>query len=95
MKLKIESEKPLAEREARQCVSQAILDFIGELGSSTAPPQVKLFNEKQQTLLVKVANEEVDKVISALALKTSFNTQRIALRLERISGTIKGLSYSG
>ncbi|MBI5177248.1 hypothetical protein HY995_04140 [Candidatus Micrarchaeota archaeon] len=72
--------------EAKKCLYQAIFSLLGEQGASLARAGLKEFDEKGQLGMVKCTLEPLDRVIAALALKTTFDGKPVALRLLKISG---------
>ncbi|MBI5635511.1 hypothetical protein HY993_00940 [Candidatus Micrarchaeota archaeon] len=83
----------LSESNAKKAVYNSILEFAGELGASSAAPKAVLFDEKKQELVLKTNLIALEQTIVSLAFKTSFEGKPIALRLKKISGTIKGLDW--
>ncbi len=90
--LKLEAERgAFSQEEAKHCVYEAVFSLLGEEGASRAGLQLKEFDDSGQLLVLKCANNEVDRVIAALAAKTGFRGAACALRLQRISGGINRL----
>ena len=83
----------LSEGNAKKCVYDSILSFTGEHGASLAAPKMVLFDESKQELVLKTNLIALEQVIASLAFKNSFENKPIALRLKKISGTIKGLEF--
>ena len=76
------------EGDAVKCVDEAVQTFLGELGASKARVIVK----GESPLIVKCARGTEDEVIAALALKKEFEGRQVALRVRRVSGTLKALA---
>ena len=88
---KVVAEEPISEEEIRRASYKAILSFLGEYGSSLANPKFIRFMEKEKLAIIRCSHTETEKVKAALALCSSIEGKRAALRLQRISGTIAGL----
>jgi len=86
---RIESAKKLGENEAKTLLNDAIMHLYGENGISKANAHVKFFNENEQLMLVLCSLGMQEEVIAALALKLEFQNEKIALRLQKIYGTVK------
>ncbi|MFH0971305.1 MAG: Rpp14/Pop5 family protein [Candidatus Micrarchaeota archaeon] len=82
------SQKRLSEEDAKHLVYEAVFQLVGEQGASEAALQLKAFDGGKQLLLLKCASKAHQKVIAALALKTIFRGGKVALRLQRIYGTL-------
>ena len=79
---------PLSQDEFKHAAYEAVFSLLGEEGAGRAALQPKAFDEKLQKGIVKCSLSRLEKVIAALAAKTSFKGKKIALRLEKISGAI-------
>ncbi len=87
--LKLERPRPFAEEEARALGEEAILESLGEKGASVAQARLRLFNEKEQQALVYCSLGSTESVIAAFALKRYFRREDVAVRLQKIFGTLK------
>ncbi len=85
---KIEGQK-LTEKELRLVVNKSIAGFIGEMGTSEANIKIMGFNEVKQLFFIRSALDSVETIIAALAFVTSFNNGSVALRLQKMSGSVK------
>ena len=74
--------------EFKHCVYEAVFSLLGEAGAARAGVQVKFFDEKKQEGIVRCSLASLEKVIAAIACKTSFRGKKVALRLEKMSGMI-------
>ena len=81
----------VGEEEARRAAYGAILRFLGELGFSEASPKLMLFDEARQEGVLKVERSQAERVKAALALATEAGGKPAALRVLKVSGTIKRL----
>ena len=80
---------PFTEAEARALGDQTVMESLGEQGSSRAEYRLKFFNAEKQWALVQCALESQEAVIAAFALKRFFNGVDVALRLQKIFGTLQ------
>lgn len=87
--LKLERKLPLSEPEARSVVEEAVFDSLGEQGASKADARFRFFNAETQLALVACSLEETESVVAALALKRYFGGADVALRLQKVFGTLK------
>ncbi len=85
---KVEGQK-LTEKELRLVVNKSIAGFIGEMGTSEANLKIMDFNEAKQLFFIRSALDSVETIIAALAFVTSFNNAPVALRLQKMSGSVK------
>ena len=91
LKIKVEAEKPVGETEAKHLVYEAVFSMLSELGASKASAFLKEWSEEKQEGIVRCANAYVYDVTAALAAKRYWRGQDVAVRVEKISGSIKGL----
>jgi len=87
--VKIDAAKAFSPVEAETAVRQAVLEAFGEKGLADAGARLKEFNSETQLALVRCSLSSQEEVIAALALKRFVNGQGIALRVQRIFGTLK------
>lgn len=91
--LKVETDgQPLGQEEFKHCVYEAVFALLGEAGAARAGVQLKLFDERKQEGVVKCSLKQLEKVIAALACKTTFRGRKVALRLRKMSGMIGKLA---
>ena len=90
---KVISEEPITYSDLEAGVWQTLLNFYGELGvSPTSVWLVKnLWDENGQTAIIRCNNKSVSKVIAGLGLITRLGESRVIVKIEKVSGTIKGL----
>jgi RNase P/RNase MRP subunit POP5 len=89
---RVECEAPVSETQVKHASYAALLDFLGEYGSSLAAPKFIGFNQRTGAAVLKCAHTETEKVKAALALCPAIEGKRAALRLLKVSGTIKSLA---
>lgn len=92
MLVEVEFEKPLDERTAKHLVYEAVLSFLGELGAARSGVQLKEWDEEKQNGVLKCKTSMLEETLAALAAKRFFEKKDVAIRLKKISGTIKGLN---
>ena len=87
------SEEPITYSDLESAIWNQLLDFYGEYGvSKTSMWLVKnLWNEKNQTGVIKCNNKSVSQVIAGLGLISRLGDIRIISKILKVSGTIKGL----
>lgn len=81
----------LDERKAKHLVYDAIFSFLGEKTAGKAGVSLKAFDVETQSAVVKCDLKYLEQVISALALKRFFEGKDVALRLEKISGSVSNV----
>lgn len=90
--LKVETDgAPFKQEEFKHCVYEAVFALLGETGAAKANVQSKFFDERKQEGIVRCSLAGTERVIAALACKTSFRGKKTALRLEKISGILAKL----
>lgn len=92
LKIEREANEPLRQEEFKHCVYEAVFALLGEAGAARANVAAKLFDERKQEGIIRCSLAGLERVIAALACKTSFKGRKIALRLQKISGAIGKLS---
>ncbi len=90
---KIISEEPIVYSDLESGIWSTLLEFYGELGVSQMNLRLirNLYNEKEQTAVIKCNNKSVQKVIAGLGLVTRLGDSRVIIKIVKVSGTIKGL----
>lgn len=78
----------LDEKAAKHLVYNAVFELLGEAGAARAGAQLKEFDAKRQAGVVKCQTLMLEKAIAALALKRFDAGKNVAIRLEKISGSI-------
>lgn len=93
---KIISEEPIVYSDLEAGVWQTLLDFYGELGTSQMSMWLvkNLWDEKEQTGVIRCNNKSVQKVVAGLGLVTRLGESRIIFKILKISGTIKSLNIN-
>ena len=86
--VQIQSPRRFSESDAKALFRDAVSQLLGEFGSSQSKLSLKFFDEQKQLGLLRCALSEQEKVVAAFALKSSFNGQPVALRLQKIFGTL-------
>ncbi len=79
----------LDEKNARLAVRQAVYNFLGEKGASEANVKLLEFDHIGQKFLLRCALASLESTIASLAFCTIFNNKPLALRLQKISGSVK------
>ena len=77
------------EDEARKLVEEALVQAIGSNGIAKHRVEFRKFDADNQVFWLRCSSAGVDEVIAAIALKRFFEGKDIALRLQRISGSLK------
>ena len=90
---KVISEEPIVYSDLESAIWSTLLEFYGELGMSQMSLRIvkNLYNEKEQTVVIKCNNKSVPKVIAGLGLITRLGESRVIIKISKVSGTIKGL----
>ncbi|NUN11608.1 hypothetical protein HUU53_03090 [Candidatus Micrarchaeota archaeon] len=81
----------LDEKKAKHLVYEAVFSFLGEKTAGKAGASLKEFNPEKQLLVLRCDLKYLEQIIAALALKRFFEGRDIALRLEKISGSVSNL----
>ncbi|MFH1246837.1 MAG: Rpp14/Pop5 family protein [Candidatus Micrarchaeota archaeon] len=87
---KVEGQQ-LDEKSARLAVRNAVYAFLGEKGASEANVKFMGFDSAKQLFFLRCALESLESTIAAIALQTAFNAKPLALRLEKMSGSVKNV----
>ncbi len=87
---KIEGQQ-LDEKAVRLAVRNAVYSFLGEKGASEANVKVMGFDAVKQAFFVRCALDSLESVIASIALQTTFKERPIAMRLQKMSGSVKNV----
>jgi len=90
--INVESGAPVSEDQVKRASYGAVLSFLGEYGSSLANPKFISYDAKTQAAILRCNHTELQKVKAALALCPAIEGKKAAFRLQKVSGTIAGLS---
>ena len=90
---KVISEEPIVYYDLESSVWQTLLDSYGELGVAQMSVWLvkNLWKEIEQSGVIRCNNKSVSKVIAGLGLITRLGESRVIVKIEKVSGTIKGL----
>ncbi len=93
---KVISEEPISYSDLEASIWSTLLDFYGELGTSQMSIWLvkNLWNEKEQSGVIRCNNKSVPKVIAGLGLITRLGESRIIFKILKVSGTIKSLNVN-
>lgn len=93
---KIISEEPIVYSDLESIIWATLLEFYGELGVSQMSIRIvkNLYNEMDQTAVIKCNNKSVSKVIAGLGLIARLGESRVIFKIMKVSGTIKGLELT-
>jgi RNase P/RNase MRP subunit POP5 len=93
VRFKVISEEPIQYSDLEAAVWNLFLDFYGELGVSELSLWLikNLWDEKNQTGVVRCNNKSVQKVVAGLGVVSRLGDTRVIFNILKISGTIKGL----
>ncbi|MBI5036559.1 hypothetical protein HZC09_04400 [Candidatus Micrarchaeota archaeon] len=92
LKIKVEGVEG-GEEQARKAVNSALFEYLGQSGFSKAKPQAIKFVPPY--LILRCRNDQLDEVVAALSLKRFHEGKSVALRTEKVSGTIAALTGKG
>ena len=81
----------LDEKKAKHLVYDAVFSFLGEKTAGKAGVSLKSFDAEKQLVVVKCDLKFLEQTIAALALKRFFEGRDVALRLEKISGSVSNV----
>ena len=90
---KVNSSNQLKYQDVRNAVLDSLLDLIGDLGLAEARAHLikNLWDQKNQTCVIKCSHQAVDHVKLALALLHHIGDEQVVFQTIKVSGTIKGL----
>lgn len=83
------SDKKFPSVEVEKEVNQALLAFLGELGTAKAAPMFIKFDGSKQRFVLKVNHKHVDEVKAALTLIKKIKNTSIIIKSVLTTGTIK------
>jgi len=85
------SEQKILLEDLVNTIWHAILNFLGEMGTSKADIRIinDAYDEKRQMGIIKCSHDEVERVRAALALIQRIGDVRVIFRILGISGSIK------
>lgn len=91
---RIISEEPIVYSDLESGIWSTLLEFYGELGVSQMSLRIvkNLYNEVEQTAVIKCNNKSVPKVVAGLGLIIRLGESRIIFKIMKVSGTIKSLN---
>ncbi len=89
---KIISEEPVEYSDLESAIWNTMLDFLGEYGvSNTSVWLIKdRWDKNSQTCIIKCNHLSVQAVIASLGLLGRLGDSRVAIKILKVSGTIKG-----
>ncbi|MFH1107195.1 MAG: Rpp14/Pop5 family protein [Candidatus Micrarchaeota archaeon] len=87
--VKIDSAAPVSAGDAEALFRSAVLEAFGEKGIADSSLKLKAFNEPEQLALVRCSLAFQERAVAAFALKRLHDGHGIALRLQKIFGTLK------
>ncbi|MFH0829775.1 MAG: Rpp14/Pop5 family protein [Candidatus Aenigmatarchaeota archaeon] len=84
------SQAKLQQGDIHNAVWQALLNFLGELGTAEAEawPVRGVWDDEKQQGLVRCGNSYIEKVRTALALMIRINDVPVCVRVLGVSGTV-------
>ena len=93
VKFKIISEESIVYEDLESAIWNTFLDFYGESGVSKFSLWLikNLWNMEEQTGVLKCNNKSVQQVVAGLGLISRLGDARVIFKIEKISGTLKGL----
>ncbi|MDI6807077.1 MAG: Rpp14/Pop5 family protein [Candidatus Aenigmarchaeota archaeon] len=93
VKFKIISQEPIIYSDLEDAILNTFLDFYGEQGFSSLSFWIMkdLYDEENQTLVVRCNHKSVSQVIAGLGLISRLGDSRVIFKILKVSGSIKGL----
>lgn len=93
VKFKIISENPIYYSDLEEAIWNTFLEFFGEANTSKLSLWLikNLFDQKDQTSVVKCNSKSVEEVVAGLGLISRLGDSRIIIKILKVSGTIRGL----
>ncbi|MBI2543156.1 MAG: hypothetical protein HYW24_03150 [Candidatus Aenigmarchaeota archaeon] len=90
---RIISEETIVYSDLESSIWQTLLEFYGERGLSEMSMWLvkNLYNEVKKIGVIRCNNKSVSKVIAGLGLITRLGEGRVNFKIEKVSGTIRGL----
>ncbi len=87
----VQSDAPLSPDDVKHACYEAVFGLWGEEGASRARITLVTYSPSTKVGVLSCRLERLEHTIAALALKTRFSSRPIALRLTRLSGTLRAL----
>ncbi len=93
IKFKAISEEPIVYSDLEYAIWQVMLDFYGEMGVAEMSLWLikNLYDGGNQVAVIRCGNSAVEKVVAGMGLVSRLGESRVILKIEKVSGTIKGL----
>ena len=90
LSFKVHSKDKMASNLVKGAIKSSMLKYVGELGTSEAGLMFmdKLYDQKTQIGVIKVANKHVDSLKISLALIDKINKSNVIVRSIKTSGMI-------
>lgn len=91
---RIISEEPVGYSDIEAAIWNTLLDFYGEAGVSKMSLWLvkNLWQQSGQSGVIRCNNTSVTRLIAGLGLISRLGESRIIFKIEKVSGTIKGLN---
>lgn len=89
--LKIDSEEAFSSREFMDAVWNGVLKLYGEYGASQTGLALIDYDEEKNFAVVRCVHKAVEIVRTAVASITKIGGKPVAVRVLRVSGTLKAL----
>jgi len=89
--LQLDSGEMFTSTELLEAIWAAVLRLYGEYGASQTDLVLINYNAEKKLATIHVSHTAVDMIRTALASVTRINNKPVALRVIRVSGTIKTL----
>lgn len=88
------SEEQISFSDLESAIWNTAQDFFGELGTAHTSLWLirNLYNENSQIGVIRCNNFSVDKVLTSLGLITRLGDIRVIFKINKVSGTIRGLN---
>ena len=89
---KLISETPVNYNDMKNAVWSSVLGFLGDDDTARSGVQIikNIWNQLEQTCLIKCSNIYVDKIKLSLALISQIGDSKVIFQTTRVSGTIRG-----
>jgi RNase P/RNase MRP subunit POP5 len=91
MALEVDSSEMFGSKEVMDAVWNAVSKLFGEYGASQAGIALIDYDAERRLVVVRTAHTAVDMVRAALASIIKIQDRPVAIRVVRVSGTIKTL----
>jgi len=89
--IQIESEEPLEEDDIKDTVWNAVLQLFGEYGASKAGLFLIEYDKEKKQAVLRCSHKALSMVHASVASVTKIKDKPAALRVLRISGTLRAL----